>query len=208
LNKIIALTGLMGSGKSFLSNEILLTENTACLYKFADPVYKCIDYQNRSEALTYLKKLIDIPLPTEVKIDRILKKTYAIETNDPKRREQLQFFGNEMRKQVNKTIWADILVSKIKREDERYIVIDDLRYMNEASHLIDLRGKNYQVLIIKVEADTETRQKRIQIIQPGHPSETEVCYIKPDVTIDNSLKWEKVAPEIVRLYAEEFYYGD
>jgi hypothetical protein len=133
----IGINGYAGSGKSAIAQH-LVEKNWARL-KFADPLKAAI------RAL-----LLDMGTHNE-RIDRMiegdLKELRMARLNGKSPREVMQWLGAGARGPLGDDFYVNILMSKrIKKFSDRSVVIDDLRYKNEATAIRAMGG-----YIIRVE---------------------------------------------------------
>jgi len=109
------------------------------------------------------------------KIKEIAKDLFGMENKD---RRLLQDIGTKMR-EIKPTVWVDYLIRQIERDTSspgfsyRGIVVDDLRFLNEAELL-----RRNGFFIVKIEGITYDMGELGQ-----HVSETELESIDPDYTI-------------------------
>jgi energy-coupling factor transporter ATP-binding protein EcfA2 len=122
--KLIALTGPKGSGKSTfakLANKYANGE----IYSFASP----------------LKEMLRLILPPEAFTpDGKEEPTLGLCGKSP--RYLMQTHGTEWgRKTIGEDIWVEAMRRRIASSSAKTIIIDDLRFENEANLVIDLNGK-------------------------------------------------------------------
>ncbi|MCW3994909.1 MAG: hypothetical protein NWE98_02015 [Candidatus Bathyarchaeota archaeon] len=142
----IAFTGKAGSGKSTLAS--LFVEIGYIKISFAAP-------------LKYLAEQILL---------------HSINKLNAKDREFLQKLGT-LARENDEEIWIKHFDKKLESfSHNTNVVVDDLRYLNEAKYL---RSKGF--VIIKVEG----RKYDLGELSK-HPSEFELEKIKPDIVVDNS----------------------
>jgi Holliday junction resolvase/GTPase SAR1 family protein len=108
-------------------------------------------------------------------------KTIAIEyfCMTGKDRDLLQAIGDELR-QIDPDVWLNYTIGRF--EGFTHVVIDDMRYLNEAATLRELG-----FVIVKLEG----RAHPLTDEQRAHPSEAEVKFIQPDFVIDTSKSLEE-----------------
>lgn len=105
----------------------------------------------------------------------------------------LQKIGTEIiRKQVSESFWVDHMRTKlvnlpISERGNRYIVIDDIRFLNEASLIKELSGNLIRIVRPSLEQNNEENL---------HLSETEQDSIKVDFEIVNDGSKEDVKNKI------------
>lgn len=144
MHKIIAITGLMGSGKTTALELIMETNYDYAYIKFAEPLY---DIQ-------------------QFVYDRIGR-----EQPKPKDRKLLQWLGTDWGRSIDENLWVNVFRNEVRQAREilppgAYILNDDTRFDNEAETIKDLGG-----YIVEVVASPEVRASRIELIQTGHASE-------------------------------------
>lgn len=114
MSKLVAFTGLMGSGKTECANIIDREIVSTCIHKLASPIYEIQDY---------IYTRCDLELKT-------------------KDRELMQAIGNWGRNK-SPSLWLDLWVKDYKElQDSRadVYVVDDLRFDNEAKAIKELGG--------------------------------------------------------------------
>ena len=155
--KLIALTGAAGSGKSTVAKHLS---------------NKRIPFVRTKFSGTLKKMLMQIPNVTTDMIEGELKEEPQELFGGKTPREVMQTLGTEWgRDSVYSKIWLDSWERSIN--DLTYIVVEDLRYLNEAE-LVKRRGGQIW------------RIKRPDYQCNGHISETEMEGIDPDLTIRNN----------------------
>ena len=155
--KLVALTGAAGSGKSTVAKHLS---------------NKRIPFVRTKFSGTLKKMLMQIPNVTTDMIEGELKEEPQELFGGKTPREVMQTLGTEWgRDSVYSKIWLDSWERSIN--DLTYIVVEDLRYLNEAE-LVKRRGGQIW------------RIKRPDYKCNGHISETEMEGIDPDLTIRNS----------------------
>tara|TARA_R100000306_G_scaffold62078_1_gene66923 strand:- start:1138 stop:1713 length:576 start_codon:yes stop_codon:yes gene_type:complete len=155
--KLIALTGAAGSGKSTVAKHLSNQQIPFARTKFSG---------------TLKKMLMQIPNVTIDMTEGELKEEPQELFGGKTPREVMQTLGTEWgRDSVYSKIWLDSWERSIC--DLTYIVVEDLRYLNEAE-LVKRRGGQIW------------RIKRPDYKCNGHISETEMEGIDPDLTIRNN----------------------
>jgi len=161
--KLIALTGAAGSGKS-----------TVAKYLSEQP----IPFTRTKFSGTLKRMLMQIPCVTDDMIEGSLKEEPQELFGGKTPREVMQTLGTEWgRDSVYSKIWLDSWERSVC--DLTYVVVEDLRYLNEAELVKNRGGKIWRV-------------KRPDYKCNGHISETEMEGIKPDLTIRNSGSLEEL----------------
>ncbi len=155
--RLIALTGAAGSGKSTVAKYLSKQRIPFTRTKFSG---------------TLKRMLMQIPCVTDDMIEGSLKEEPQELFGGKTTREVMQTLGTEWgRDSVYSKIWLDSWERSIC--DLTYVVVEDLRYLNEAELVKDRGGEIWRV-------------KRPDYQCNGHISETEMEGIKPDLTIRNS----------------------
>lgn len=97
-----------------------------------------------------------------------------------KDRELLQTFGSKLR-ELKKDVWANYVMKQIRIEKPSRVVIDDMRFVNEA----DILMKNGFVLVcLYASSESMSERKVVGSEFSSHPSETEIDGIIPDYALD------------------------
>ena len=122
----------------------------------------------------------------EYKIDSFASKIYEIAYDlfqmKEKDRHLLQQIGTKMR-EINSNIWIEYLTHKHK--DDVHIIIDDVRYINEANTL-----KKNGYFLIKLNISNELQETRIKLLyensdqhlnKRNHDSETSLDMLNDDI---------------------------
>ena len=155
--KLIALTGAAGSGKSTVAKHLS---------------NKRIPFVRTKFSGTLKKMLMQIPNVTIDMIEGELKEEPQELFGGKTPREVMQTLGTEWgRDSVYSKIWLDSWERSIC--DLTYVVVEDLRYLNEAELVKNRGGEIWRI-------------KRPDYQCNGHISETEMEGIDPDLTIRNS----------------------
>ena len=162
--KLIALTGAAKSGKSTIAKY--LSKGTDSRYGTHVPFVRA------RFSGTLKKMLMQIPDVTEDMIEGSLKEEPQEIFGGRTPREVMQTLGTEWgRDSVYSMIWLVSWERSIN--DLSYIVVEDLRYLNEAELVKNRGGQIWRI-------------KRPDYKCNGHISETEMEGIDPDLTIRNS----------------------
>jgi hypothetical protein len=130
---IIGLTGKKGCGKSSVARS-LRDNHGFTVRSLADPLKRALEALGVPADNMEVPRLKEIPLP---------------QFGDKSAREIMQLFGTEFaRNMLSDTIWVDALIdelAKLQDGGDTDIVVDDVRFNNEASALIGLGGTVIQV---------------------------------------------------------------
>ena len=162
--RLVALTGAAGSGKSTVAKY--LSEGRHSHYGSNVP------FVRTKFSGTLKKMLMQIPNVTIDMIEGELKEEPQELFGGKTPREVMQTLGTEWgRDSVYSKIWLDSWERSIC--DLTYVVVEDLRYLNEAELVKNRGGEIWRI-------------KRPDYQCNGHISETEMEGIEPDLTIRNS----------------------
>lgn len=189
----VGFTGRAGSGKSLASH--FFTRKGYHDHSFAEPIKRIVQYKNGTinpqQVLEYIAKDL-LRYSTEIEpefLDRVSKTLSEgwsrVLQYDCSTRELYQKVGTEYGRDAIPHIWIDYLLGMIR--DERRVVVDDIRFQNEADAL---RGDGFT--IVKLEAPYEIRRQRLEgkygtdsTEWENHPSEQEIDQIEADYTFMN-----------------------
>ena len=161
--KLIALTGAAKSGKSTVAKY--LSKGTDSRYGTHVP------FARARFSGTLKKMLMQIPDVTEDMIEGSLKEEPQEIFGGRTPREVMQTLGTEWgRDSVYSKIWLDAWERSVR--DLTYVVVEDLRYLNEAELIKNRGGKIWRI-------------KRPDYQCIGHISETEMEGIDADLIISN-----------------------
>ena len=175
--KLIALTGAAKSGKSTIAKY--LSKGTDSRYGTHVP------FDRARFSGTLKKMLMQIPDVTEDMIEGSLKEEPQEIFGGRTPREVMQTLGTEWgRDSVYSKIWLDAWERSVS--NLTYVVVEDLRYLNEAELIKNRGGKIWRI-------------KRPDYQCIGHISETEMEGIEPDLVIRNSGSVEELHAMIDRI---------
>ena len=175
--KLIALTGAAKSGKSTIAKY--LSKGTDSRYGTHVP------FARARFSGTLKKMLMQIPDVTEDMIEGSLKEEPQEIFGGRTPREVMQTLGTEWgRDSVYSKIWLDAWERSVS--NLTYVVVEDLRYLNEAELIKNRGGKIWRI-------------KRPDYQCIGHISETEMEGIEPDLVIRNSGSVEELHAMIDRI---------
>jgi energy-coupling factor transporter ATP-binding protein EcfA2 len=162
--KILGLTGKMGSGKSTALNQLNeLLHGQIVVIKFAEPLY-------------LMQELIYSMIET----------VYTRPPDFIKDRKLLQFIGTEWgRNTISPTLWLDLWADRVKHTASVYpnalIVVDDVRFNNEAESIRYLGGH-----IIRLESNKISERSVSGAELTGHSSENGVDIEYIDYVVENN----------------------
>ena len=96
-----------------------------------------------------------------------------------KDRKAYQKVGDGGRKKLYGDIWIDVLKGKVNESNEEFVVVDDIRYLNEVEKL-----KSDGWLLVKIDIDDKLQVERLKETYPNdwethaesrnHPSEADI----------------------------------
>ena len=192
---VIQFTGKMGSGKSFVANNLSSILNSQGIdnYRtsFTSEIKKVFHKYGVFKEF-YVDKHCneDIPLCWEDEQAKIFdlinqgKEEYKkgnLSGYKSKVREIYQFYGTEVVRNKEPDYWVKSTVNRIKLLPEGTVVIlDDWRFPNEDLSSI------FSSLKIKVEAPDDLRAKRLGYLpESNHKSESFVDKLKVDIVLEN-----------------------
>lgn len=119
-------------------------------------------------------------------IKELARELFGMEDKD---RTLLQGIGQSMR-DIDSEVWVRYLMNSIEANDADNVVIDDLRYPNEA-----LWCRAHGFHIVKLVG----RERKMTKAQRNHPSETGVDEIVPDSMIDSTGSIEQATVQMDRI---------
>lgn len=154
---ILAFTGPMGCGKT-TACDFLLSQHPFTKLSFKTPLIEELK-RNFPQLLQDLSAHYGMSVN-----DLFLKKP-------PMVRHLMQEYGTDVRRKDDKDYW----VKEWKRAAVGDILVDDVRFLNEAAAVRELGGKIIRLTRPDLNASG------------GHVSETEMADILPDYTIETSL---------------------
>lgn len=165
--KLIALTGLIGSGKSTVAAH-LVTQHGFELVKFAGGI---------KTMLRALLNYIHVGQPLiESMIEGENKEIPTFIFEGCTTRQAMQTLGTEWgRKQIGEDFWVHIAAARIESLLNRgvSVVVDDCRYPNEAAAIMALGGEVWKI-------------QRQGIAQGDHSSEQDQRLIRPNRLVVNN----------------------
>lgn len=160
--KIIAFTGCKMVGKSTLAKTVLrLSEKPAKIMSFADPLRAMLSGMGVKDVYMNNQSLKELP----------------IEGLDKSARELMQTLGTEWGRNMVATdiwIWAmNERIAKEKANGVELVIIDDLRFENEADWVLSLGGSIARLVRDGYDYGTD-----------DHASEKPICAHKTSMTLD------------------------
>jgi hypothetical protein len=128
------------------------------------------------------------------KLKEIAYQLYGVAGKDGESRTVLQDLGQHLRK-IDEDVWIKYALSEIQRierwgekmrefENPISIVLDDLRYINEAQALKD---NGFKLVLVLVEP--EVREERIRTLYPDTPAQA--------LLHDSEQEWLSIAPDAI-----------
>jgi hypothetical protein len=164
---LVGLVGYKGSGKG-VASAALVRDRGFVLRKFADPLKNMLRALLRANGL-------DVDT-IERMIEGDLKEKPSVELNGQTPRHAMQTLGSEWgRDLISRTLWVDTLKRSVKADlyFGNRVVVDDVRFVNEAEAIRRLGGKLAYIHRRGLVADTQ------------HQSEREIALIGCDYTVYN-----------------------
>jgi hypothetical protein len=155
---IIAFTGSKRAGKTTAAQYFM--DQGYTLVSFKSPILEEV-IKNFPDLLKFFSGLYTKDIAT-----LLIEKPAGI-------RELLQNYGTDLRRTEDPDYWVNAWHAKVNALGGN-IVVDDVRFLNEAEAIKDFGGK-----IIRVTRDTG-------IAPDGHVSETEMSQIQVDLEIENN----------------------
>jgi len=168
MRKIIALCGHKGSGKDTVADVFDVLQANRRL-AFADPL--------RTIATTVFG------LTPAQMLDRDLKEVPLDTYPHQSPREILQKIGTDCFRAIWPEVWLEAAHRTILNSRFDYVVITDLRFLNEA-----VAVKEWGGIIIKIDAD-----ERLGPNLDPHPSEADIPFIEADLVLENNGSLEDFA---------------
>ena len=179
MQSLILICGNTGVGKTTAAKIITEKYNK----------YKEFALGNKVKELTFkLLKIFNVPISSiDDLYDTEKKKQY---------RYYLQNIATEaIRETLGRDIWCNALYNIIKEEE--YVIVSDVRFMNEIEYFMNNFDKVYIIKIVKND---------IEIMQ--HSSETEIAKLPYNVLIDNNGTIEQLETKIINAVNAIEYYND
>ncbi|AZO96155.1 hypothetical protein [Halocella sp. SP3-1] len=101
----------------------------------------------------------------------------------------LQFIGTQWgRKCQDKDLWVGTAEQKIKKCSEDFIIIDDCRFINEATYFKERGYKQINVRVVRRDSKGNTYDNRMTVEQKNHESEKEMDMFKNDYIFESHNK--------------------
>jgi hypothetical protein len=172
----VAISGRICSGKSTVA-QALVDHYGYTRLSIASPI-KILAECARVQAFEYAGHILELICPPGIKLSALagryaqLCETHVVElSSGAKPRAFLQDLGLELR-EYDEDIWINALLRRAA-DSETPVVVDDLRYWNEA---VALRRSHW--VLLRCYADEQTLRARRKVLYPGmdairldHPSE-------------------------------------
>lgn len=160
----IAISGKLASGKTTAA-QALVDELGFTLVRFAAPL-KWAAAEIADWLFDTFRGRRDVMVLGDI-VERLKDKT------TPEGRAWLQFLGTDVMRKVYPNIWVRAFLSKVEREGLQKVVVDDVRFRNEAEVL-----QRAGFLMLRIEAPENVRKARLPQGYPEsaflHPSETDL----------------------------------
>lgn len=179
MQSLILICGNAGAGKTTAAKIITEKYNK----------YKEFALGDKVKELTFkLLKIFNVPIASiEDLYDTEKKKQY---------RYYLQNIATEaIRETLGRDVWCNALYNIIKEEE--YVIVSDVRFMNEIEYFMNNFDKVYIIKIVKND---------IEIMQ--HSSETEIAKLPYNVLIDNNGTIKQLEEKIINAVNAIDYYKD
>jgi hypothetical protein len=168
---IIAFTGSKRAGKTTAAQYFL--DQGYTLVSFKSPILEEV-IKNFPDLLMFFSRLYGMDVAT-----LLVQKPAGV-------RELLQNYGTDLRRSEDPDYWVNAWHAKVNALGGK-IVVDDIRFLNEAEAIKDFGGK-----IIRVTRDTG--------IEPDkHISEVEMSQIQVDAEIENNGTVEELYNKLEKL---------
>lgn len=186
----IALSGKMASGKTTIA-EYLVTNYNYVRMLLAQPIKDVVDNLEGNSTPFLMHEYIMPHCELSEKERKLfysaIDSTRSILKEEPKPRKRYQYFGTEGGRSIRNTIWIEILLNR-RKEIENPVVVDDLRFSNEAEYL-SANGFTIVKLFVprdeQIERLTELYGKFDENVLT-HASESEIDLIEEDFLIDSN----------------------
>lgn len=167
---IIALTGLARTGKDTIA-EYLVSNHNYTRYAFADPIKR------------FISSVFGIPIELldRLKEDLKGKFKYISPINSlctgKNMRKIFQGVGDAFKAILgDNNVFIKLLIKEVRKDAKKYVVISDLRYLNEYSLIQEEFGK---IIVIQIKKDDV-------LPTDEHSSEVEYLDIPSDIIITNN----------------------
>lgn len=214
MRKKFAIVGKMHSGKTTLAKY--LVERNFTRVAFADPV--------KEVSARMLTAFVEFVYPFEV--HQYTPEMLNTMKGHPAIRKLLQLVGTELGREWYgpDTIWIDLFQEAVANYEAEYhdvyLVNDDCRFVNEAERLSEMgftlvklvRDETERILSVQNAIQRDNPDLTIEQVcakvdeMLGHPSETNVDLIVPDIIIPSVTirQLEQIADEMSTLKLDEF----
>lgn len=160
MTRIIALTGLIGSGKSTVANHLVERHDFA-LVKFAAGLKAML----RTLLIYSLIPRHDVERMIEGDLKEVISPVLGGRTP----RQVMQTLGTEWgRKCVAEEFWVQLTAMRIKTITElgKSVVVDDCRYPNEATMIAGLGGEVWKITRSGLAATSHSSEQDQRLIVP------------------------------------------
>ena len=134
------------------------------------------------------------------KLKNIARELFDVQDKSDRSRHILQSIGISMR-DIESDVWIKYVLKNIKeRSENKPVVVDDLRFQNEADWF---SANGFQLVLVTV--DEQLRQQRLAALYPDmdqsrqrHASEAEWSFIEPDFVLE-SINAKETTKQIDRI---------
>jgi len=204
----IAFCGKMQAGKSTAA-EHLSARSSFTLFKFAKAVRQVANIIKEGESPHYVTQEIIDTLHIDRKyyngVLKVLGKIFSMrELNE---RVWLQELGTGFRNVIHKDFWVTIVgedpMFKKRYEGDYNMVIDDLRFVNEAEFC---KKRGFYIVKVKVSTDKQIERFKAngkmntKVEDMNHSSEKEVAKIKADDTLNGNLPLDEYKRSVTEMF--------
>lgn len=170
---LIGLTGLAGSGKTTVASLLATNgKRPAVTLKLAQPLYDMQQY---------------------------IYQRAGLEQPATKDRKLLQYLGTEWGRGIDQEIWLKVWTRDYlelrERRPDALIVVDDVRFDNEAQLIRSFGGR-----VVQVMADAGARARRLNQDVPSHASENGVSPDLIDWRVNNNFSWQDLEGAVANLW--------
>ena len=166
---IVGFVGKKGSGKSTAA-KFLEEEHGFCRHNFKDALIAELKHK-MPETLREMVHAVALVSDGEWTVDRLFAE------KPPIARALLQNYGTDVRRADDPEYWVDLWRNFALVPDNKNIVVDDVRFENEAQAIRDMGGCLIRIM----------KNSPVVTEQDNHPSETE----QDDIVVNHEIVVEK-----------------